>query len=176
VRNKVKSGRPVKAMTYSAPGGGTIIDPTVEALEQIIFAERNGYWQCGCGDSSLGVVEHRGKRQIGRIEGEPVLMFFLVERHGFFFTYFQPTESITPAQFVPFAGGDCRPWVRHNIGGDSFYAPRACFVSRSFAWEVVLEFLRTKGRSRAVPWVDRFSLEFPNPAAGDKLPSKKELA
>ena len=173
---KSKPGQAVKAMTYSAPGGGTIIDPTVETLEPIVFKERNGYWRCGSGDSSLGVVEHRGMKQTARIEGEPALIFFLVERHGFFFIHFQPTRSITPAQFVPFAGGDCRPWVQHNIGGDSFYAPRACFVSRPFAWEVVREFLRSKGRSRAVPWVDRFTLDFPNPAAGDKPPSKKDLA
>jgi hypothetical protein len=166
----------VRAMTYLAPGGDKIIDPAVEVLERIIFGERNSYWRCGSGDSSLGVVEHLGKQHMAMVKDEPVLMFFLVERHGFFFTHFQPTESMPPNQFVPFAGGDCRPWVRHNIGGDDFYAPRACFVSRPFAWVVVQEFLRSKGRSRAVPWVDRFSLAFPNPAAGDKPPSKKELA
>jgi hypothetical protein len=163
-------------MTYFAPRGDTIIDPTVEALEPIIFGEQDGYWRCGSGESSLGVVEHRGKKHTAEVEGEPVLIFFLVERHGFFFTYFQPTESVTPHQFVPFAGGNCRPWVGHDIGGVSFYAPRACFVSRPFAWEVVQEFLRSKGRSQAVPWVDRFFLEFPYPAAGDKPPSMSELA
>jgi hypothetical protein len=163
-------------MTYSAPGGGEIVSPTTEALESIIFGERNGYWRCGKGEASLGVVEHRGERHRAKVEGEPVLMFFLVERHGFLFIYFQPTGTLAPAQFVPFAGGDCRPWVQHTIGGDSFYAPRACFVSRPFAWEVVQEFLRSKGRSPAVPWVDRFSLEFPNPAAGDPQPRRKDLA
>lgn len=176
MRSKQKPGQVVKAMTYSSPGGEQIIDPTLEALEPIIFKERNGYWRCGCGDSTLGVVEHRGKVRSARLEGEPVLMFFLVERHGFFFIYFQPTGSITPTQYVPFAGGDCRPWVRHNIGGDDFYAPRACFVSRPFAWEVVQEFLRSKSRSPAVPWVDRFSLDFPNPSAGDTTPAKNEIA
>ena len=38
------------------------------------------------------------------------------------------------------------------------------------------EFLRTKKRSAAVPWVDRFELEFPNPSAGDEVPAKADLA
>jgi hypothetical protein len=71
--------------------------------------------------------------------------------------------------------GSARPWVEHNIGGDCFFAPRACFVSRPFAWEVVREFVRSRRRSPAVPWLDRSGLEFPSPLAGDPVPGKVDL-
>jgi hypothetical protein len=99
-------------------------------------------------------------------------MFFLAPEQGFFFTYFVP-RPVRVAQRVPFADEECRPWVRYNIGADSFYAPRACFVSRTFAWEVVWEFVRSRQWSPAVPWADRFGLEYPYPAGAIRsLPTR----
>ena len=43
-------------------------------------------------------------------------------------------------------------------------------------WAVVSEFVRTRQRSPAVPWVDRFGLEFPFPPGGDPRPQKADLA
>jgi hypothetical protein len=165
----------MKAMTYSGPDGSDVPSPTPEFLENIIFRERNRYWRVGSGDSGLSVVEYKAKKAIGIAYGEPALAFWLVERHGFFFTYFEENKKDVK-EFVPFAGGDCKPWVRHFVCGVDMYVPRACFVSRPFAWEVVREFLLSKKRSRAVPWVSRFSLEFPNPAAGDEPPARSDRA
>jgi hypothetical protein len=165
-----------QAMTYDGPMSQTIVDPTPEDLRKIIFDEPASYWYGGSGASDLSVVEHRGPKHIAILENEPAIMFFLVESHGFFFNYFDNTEKIT-RQFVPLAeGGASRPWVEHGIGGDSFYAPLACFVARDVAWEIVTEFLRTKARSAVVSWVKRSTLEFPNPGAGDSIPYMKELA
>lgn len=165
----------MKAMTYSGPDGTTVANPSLDFLEGIIFRERNRYWRVGSGNSELSVVEHKGKKHVALLPKEPALSFWLVERHGFFFIYFDKTKKHVE-QFVPFAGGKCRPWVEHVICGDAFYSPRACFVSRAFAWEIVQEFLRSKERSRAVTWVNRFSLQFPNPAAGDEPVPKGDRA
>jgi len=165
----------VRAMTYTGLDGTAVANPTVDFPEASIFQKRNPYWRVGSGDSGLEVVEHKGKKDIRLLDEEPVLAFWLIERHGFFFTYFEPRKNDVE-QFVPFAGGESRPWVKHFVCGESMYVPRACFVSRPFAWEVVREFLRSKKRSQAVPWVSRFSLQFPYPAAGDKPPAKADLA
>jgi hypothetical protein len=165
----------VEALTYFAPDGNRVANPPADFLERVIFRESGRYWRVGSGDSSLSVAVRKGPKSYALVPGQPSLMFFLVPRHGFFFTYFQP-QPVGVAQWVPFAGGECRPWVEHSIGGDCFFAPRACFVSRPFAWEVVQEFVRSRERSLAVPWMDRSGLEFPFPPAGDPVPPKADRA
>jgi hypothetical protein len=165
----------VKALTYSGPDGTIVANPSLDFLEDIIFQQRERYWRGGSGDSTLAVVELRGKKEIGIRAGEPALCFWLVQRHGFFFTYFDRSKKHLE-QFVPFAGGESSPWVKHMVGGEAMFVPRACFVSRPFAWEIVQEFVRSRQRSPAVPWVKRTSLEFPYPAAGDEPPAKADLA
>src|SRR5437868_5171674 len=113
-------------MTYSGPTGPDVPNPPLDFLENVIFHEPGRYWRAGSGDSGLAVVERKGKSTVEAVEGEPALMYFLVERHGFFFTYFQPGKFVE--QFVPFAGGTSRPWVEHVVGGLEIYVPRACFV------------------------------------------------
>ena len=152
----------------------------MDVLAEIIFTERNKYWRTGSGDSGLGIQSVR-KRQDGTriqagVSGEPSLVFWLVEKHGFFFIYFDASTTLTPTQYVPFAGGRCSPWVKHDVGGESFYAPRACFVSRPFAWQIVYDFVESKSKSKAVPWLRRDKLEFPYPAAGDPVPKREHLA
>jgi hypothetical protein len=167
--------RGVEAMTYFGPDGSIVVDPSAELLERLVFRERGGLWRVGSGDASLSVAVHTRHKTYASVAGQPTLMFFLVPRHGFFFTYFEP-QPVGVVQWVPFAGGECRPWVEHCIGGDCFFAPRACFVSRPFAWAVVSEFVRSRRRSPAVPWVERSGLEFPFPPAGDPRPRKADLA
>src|SRR5262245_36387411 len=124
----------MKAMTYTAPDGGRVPNPSLELLERIILHERGKYWQTGSGDSGLG-VELTREEFVRKVEGEPDLMFFLVEPHGFFFDYFVNDQTTT--EFVPFAGGESRPWVEHIVGGQEMYVPKTCFVSRAVAWEIV---------------------------------------
>lgn len=163
----------MEELTYTGPSGPRVVNPSLEFLERIIFHEKGKHWRGGSGDSGLAIEVAVGKRGSRVVTREPSLMFFLVPRHGFFFNYFAPDQEKV-SNWVPFAGGECRPWVKHYIGGDTFFAPRACFVSRPFAWEVVREFVRTRKRSRAVPWVDRFKLEFPFPPGGDPVPRKAD--
>lgn len=163
---------PIKVMTYTGPDGSVVRNPTNDFLQRLIFRERGRHWRGGSGDSGLSIDEHSRGGAVSAIPGEPSLMFYLVERHGFFFTYFSGDPS--REQYVPFAGGDPRPWVGHVIGGLEFYAPRACFVSRPFAWEIVREFLETRKRSRAVRWVKRRRLKFPDPE--ENPPRKVDLA
>ena len=150
-------------MTYTGPDGTVVPRPAEEFLKRVIRHERGAHWRVGSGDSGLSVVELTGKNGKARraIKGEPALAFFLVEPHGFFFTYFQPGKFVE--QFVPFAGGASRPWVAHVVGGLEMYVPRACFVPREIAWPIVDGFVRTKERSVAVEWVKRSALEFPSP-------------
>jgi hypothetical protein len=165
-----------RAMTFEGPLGSTEINPSLEYLQAIIFDQPESYWQAGSGDSSMAVVEHLGPKRTAALEGEPALMLFLVEPHGFFFDYFDNTEKFT-TQFVPLSeDSNGPPWVQHYVCGEAFYAPKSCFVSRQIAWEIVAEFLQTKRRSNAVNWVERSTLRFPNPAAGDKVPRQKDLA
>jgi len=174
----------MKAMTYESPSGEIVAKPSLASLQDVIFRERNKYWRCGSGDSSLGVtnVKRRkdGTHEMTILPTEPSLVFWLVEKHGFFFVYFGARDpkkkTLDVSQYVPFAGGESDPWVKHYVGGDTFYAPRGCFVSRPFASEIVKEFMRSQSRSKAVRWVNRHSLEFPNPSAGDTIPSRSKLA
>ena len=161
-------------MTYTGPDGSVVAHPTDEFLEGITRREHGRYWRVGSGDSALAVMELKGKDKKTRqaIDGEPALAFYLVEPHGFFFTYFEPGKFVE--QFVPFAGGTSRPWVEHSVGGLEMYVPRACFVPRDTAWQIVHEFMRTKQRSRAVKWVNRSTLEFPSPE--ERQLSKADLA
>ena len=123
----------MKTMTYRGPDGSIIPRPSDKFLERIVLREQSAYWRLGSGDSGLSVVELKGKDGKTRraIEGEPALVFFLAEPHGFFFTYFEPGKFVE--QFVPFAGGTSRPWVEHLVGGLEMYIPRACFVPRHTA-------------------------------------------
>ncbi|HSV16119.1 MAG TPA: hypothetical protein VLI90_17795 [Tepidisphaeraceae bacterium] len=164
----------MKAMTYTGPDGSVVPRPDEELLERIIRQERGRYWRVGSGGSGLAVIELKGKDKRTRqaIDGEPALAFFLVEPHGFFFTFFEPGKFVE--QLVPFAGGTSRPWVEHVVCGLEMYVPRACFVPRNTAWEIIQEFTRTKQRSRAVTWVNRSTLDFPSPE--ERRLSKADLA
>lgn len=162
-----------ETLTFFGPDD-CVSDPPLDFLEHLVFRSRGPYWRAGSGECSLSVVVPSQPKGVVMVPGQPSLMFFLVARHGFFFTYFE-TGPAGVTQWVPFAGGQCRPWVEHNIGGDCFFAPRACFVSRAFAWAVIEEFVRFRQRSPAVPWVDRAGLEFPFPPAGDPRPRRTDL-
>src|SRR5262249_16392643 len=111
-------------MTYSGPDGTDIPNPTLDFLGNIIFRERNRYWRGGSGDWMLSVVEFKGEKIVTLLQDQPALAFWLVERHGFFFTYFQRRRK-SVEQFVPFAGGESKPWVKHFAGGVETYVPRA---------------------------------------------------
>ena len=150
-------------MTYTGPDGVVVPRPAYGFLERIIRRERARYWRTGSGGSGLAVMELKGRDKKTRqsVEGEPALAFFLLDPHGFFFTCFEPGKFAE--QFVPFAGGASRPWVGHPVGGSEMYIPRACFVSRETAREIVRQFMETQERSRAVKWVNRSTLEFPGP-------------
>ena len=165
----------MEVLTYTGPDGYRVENPSLELLEQVIFRDPGKSWLVGKGSSRLSTEVQVGQRGTSVVTREPSLMFFFVPKHGFFFDYVAPDQEKV-SNWVPFAGGECRPWVEHYIGGDTFFAPRACFVSKPFAWEVVREFDRTRKRSRAVPWVDRFKLEFPYPPAGDPRPRKADRA
>lgn len=169
----MKSLRDVPArMEYGGPDG-TVAEPTLELLEEIIFRKPGKYWQQRNGESSLGMV--RRIRKATAVAEAPALMFYLVPKHGFFFLMFEPVSEFDVRQWVPFAGGGSKPWVKH-FAGQPFYAPRACFVSKPFAWEIVQEYLRSMQRSNCVRWVDRFELDFPNVEAGETAPSGSDLA
>lgn len=165
----------MEALTYFGPDGTTVQNPPAELLSRLVFRERGGLWRVGSGSSSLSVTVRRRPKIYAHVPGEAALMFFLVPRHGFFFNYFAPGPDGVE-QWVPFAGGESRPWVEHPIGGDCFFAPRACFVSRPFAWAVIQEFVKSRRRSPSVPWVNRSDLEFPFPPAGDSRPQKTDIA
>jgi hypothetical protein len=175
MKRQPKQKWPVTAMTFVAPDGGVTLNPTLEALEPIIFGERNGYWRRGKGGNSAHSLQARRQESHEHSRGQAYADVFPRRAPRLFLHLLRAAKNNT-LQFVPYSGGSCRPWVKHSIGRVTFLASRACFVSRPFAWEIVQEFLRSKGRSAAVPWADRFWLEFPNPAAGDEMPGRKDLA
>ena len=162
----------VSAITYGGPLGEEVRNPSPDFLERLIFRERGRHWLVGNGSSGLSVMEKKG-RDWQAVPDEPALMFYLVERHGFFFVYFDNTGR-WQEQYVPLAGASGPPWVEHTVGAMPFYAPRGSFVSRPFAWEIVREFTDTRRRSKAVRWVRRRSLRLPDPE--ENPPRRAELA
>ena len=52
---------------------------------------------------------------------------------GFFFQ-FQPARGHVLA---PYDGTGCDDLVSHSVGGEPFWVPRACDVSREMAWHIV---------------------------------------
>src|SRR5438094_10623340 len=127
-------------MTSQPPDGAPVANPSTQLLKSIIYRTRDRYWDVGSGSGDLSVVELK-KNSVTPIYSEPALVFFLVERHGFFFDYVEANKF--REQFVPFTGGASRPWVAHTDGQMEMYVPRACFISRDVAGEILAEFLRS---------------------------------
>lgn len=162
----------LRTLLYTGPDGKNIVAPSKDQLENVIFCTRSSYWNRGSGDSGLTFCNPKSSRHV--TANESALVFWLSERHGFFFTLFEPTKSGKVA-YIPLAGGRSTPYVTHVIGGDRVLVPRASFVSRSFAWQIVLDFTETGKRSKSVPWVNRSTLGIPNTSAGDAIPRKKDV-
>jgi hypothetical protein len=143
------------ALTYYAPDGTDTPNPSPRLLREIIFEEGPTYFETGWGGGALAVMRH-GAHGIKMMTDQPMLEFFLVEPHGFFFRYY-PVQG---PQMVPYDGSGCDRLVKHYYGGDPVRVPVACFVSREAAWEIVKVFRRSGECSPGVNWVPFGKLEF----------------
>lgn len=61
---------------------------------------------------------------------------------------------------MPYDGTPCDVTVTHYVGGEPMRRPRACFVSREQAWDVVQEFVLHGRRSPRFKWVSVGDLDF----------------
>jgi hypothetical protein len=163
-----------EVLTYSGPVGTHVPDPSLDLLEEVILRHDPARWERGSGSSGLMMTVREGPKSFRTLPDLPSLVFFLVSDHGFCFTCFEPGRRF-PTQWVTFTGGEPRPWVEHSIGGDSIYYPKACFVPRPQAWEVVQHFVRTRERSPAVVWAEQHNVGIRFPGAGDDVPAAADI-
>jgi hypothetical protein len=144
----------MESLVYFAPDGAEILDPSVDLLWATINQSNQSYWDKGAG-AAHRVVEMPGRKWNTK---EPYLEFLLHEPCGFHFNYFAPKEELTTL-----TGEDGKPWVVHGAGDKRSYIPKACFVSRTIACEIVAEFQRSRQPWPGVNWVDWWSLDIPIP-------------
>ena len=131
-------------MYYRGPSGEKEDRPSLEFLRGIIFERGGEYWNEGGGDAGLWPLS-----------GEP-LIFFYVHPHGFYMS-FLPDRDV---EVVPYGGGSCEEVVMQYVGGEPMRRPRACFISREQAWDVVQEFVCHGRRSPRFNWVSIGDLKF----------------
>lgn len=160
-------------LTYLGPQVHAVRAPTGAFLESLLLVEDAALWLRDSGDSTLCWAVHSAV-EAAIVHAKPMLTFFVDEHHGVFMC-FCDAEQDGAMEWVPCSGGEGRPWVHHYIGGESFYAPRACFVSRPVALRITADFIQSGKRSAAVSWVERSSLNFPFPGAGDPIPGADDL-
>lgn len=146
--------------------------PSIEFLHETLFASPSSYWRAGSLSAELFHTRRRGKSI--EVRGDiPCLSFAYKPKHGVFLMH--TDTDIDPAIAIPYAGGDFSPWVKHNDGQLEWYVPRACFVSRAFAWAAILKYCETDGRIDTLPWTDKDKIVFRLPAVGDANPRGKDL-
>jgi hypothetical protein len=131
-------------MQYRGPNNDTCENPSLEFLRTIIFERGHDYWDQGSGDSGLWPEV-----------GEP-LIFFYDHPHGFYMG-FSPGGDV---EVVPYDGGPCDEVVTHFVGGEPMRRPRACFISREQAWDIVQEFVCHHRRSPRFTWTSIGDLDF----------------
>ena len=149
------------------PSGRLLIGPSVDEIHAVLFESRADFWKRGSLSVELLHIKRRGKST--EIRGDiPSLSFAYKPKHGVFLMHCDSTAN--PRIAIPYAKTGFSPWVKHNDGQLEWYVPRACFVSKAFAWAAILEYLHTDGRIDLLPWVDKIEIEFRLPEIGDEIP------
>ncbi len=151
----------MEALTYYAPDGEHVPDPSRHLLRELIFERGQDYYDCGWGGGALQVLDHTPEA-IKVLNGQPSLEFFFLESHGFFLRFYTGRDGM----LVPFDGSDCSRLMRHYYGGDPMPVPVACCVPREVAWAIVEEFCRSRKPSPTVSWVRWGRLPIPWEAWG----------
>jgi hypothetical protein len=130
------------SVSYCAPSGEAIENPSLEFLRELIFKERSDYWEIGSGDASLQYRD--GKR-------ESIMALMFSPEHGF---HLQHSQQMMPLEyFVPSSGDELKPITTVVVGAEPMKLPVAFFLSRELAWVAVEEFYRTGNRTPKVKWV-----------------------
>jgi hypothetical protein len=142
-------------LTFYAPDGAHIPNPSCEMLHEFIFEKGHDYYAQGWGGGALEIMRHRVDA-IEKLNDQPTLEFFFVEPHGFFFRYY----SVQGPVLVTYDGSGCERLCEHYYGGDPMRIPTACFVSRECAWEIIQEFCRSGSYSPLAHWVPDGVLQF----------------
>jgi hypothetical protein len=139
-----------------------IENPSEEYLRHLVFDSDETYWNAGCGDAGLNVQRPESSDYVYNT-GEPALIFFFEQDTGFFFRL-QRVDGIV---FVPYNGMACDDLVSHYVGGEPFWVPRACYVSRETAWNIVKDYIDRRERSSSVQWVPFEELKYKVPGFDD---------
>jgi hypothetical protein len=87
------------------------------------------------------------------------MILFFEAGAGFFFQL-QPARGQV---LVPYDGTGCDDLVSHPVGGEPFWVPRACYVSREMAWHIVRNYAEHREPSPLVTWVPFEQLRYVTP-------------
>ena len=135
-------------VVYYAPTGARTVNPTEEFLRDVVLNAPAETWRVGTGESNLE-----------RPDAEESLMFFAVEPFGMYVAFVPPADAEVVAVLTP----DMNEVVEHDLSGLQFVRPRACFLPRPLAWEVVREFALHGRRLGTLRWVCIGDLDYHDP-------------
>ena len=140
-----------------------IENPPEEHLRRMIFQFDAAFWNAGCGDAGLNVARPAWS-QDEYPDDDPALIFFFEPGAGFFFQFQFADGDV----LVPYDGTGYADLVAHHVGGEPFWVPRACFVSREIAWEIVKNYIDHREPNPRVMWVPFDDLKYEVPSSDDE--------
>ena len=138
----------------SLSGLEDIENPSEEHLRRIIFECGEEFWDAGCGEMAIEVLKPPGSQD----EPSRVLLFF-EPGAGFFFQF----ERVNGVVLVPYDGTGWDDLISHHVGGEPFWVPRACCVSRETAWHIIEHYADHREPSPLVNWVPFEDLKYVPP-------------
>ena len=131
-----------------------IENPSEEYLRRMIFEFDEQFWDTGCGEMALNM-----SRPAGFPAGQPTLILFFEPGAGFFFQF----ERVDGVVLVPYDGTGWEDLISHHVGGEPFWVPRACCVSREMAWQIIKHYADHREPSPLVNWVPFEDLKYVPP-------------
>ena len=127
-------------LTYDPPAGELRKITSSYELHDIILKSRNSYWLAGSGDASLTFKSRLINSEMGIAIREDI---------GVLLTY-----TLLPKRklFVAIRNDDFRDKVSLFSGGDFVLFPKAFFLSRELAWEIVKDFCASGSMPSQIQW------------------------
>ena len=127
----------------SEPDLGLIEGP--ESIKDLVLHSDNAAWKTGSGDAPL--VYKSAKR-----ESEICLMCRMP--YGMIVTHkFHKEDSEDPSLYVALLSKDSNEDISLWVGGNFSLFPRAFFLCRELAWEIIRDFCKDGSRSDKAIWM-----------------------
>ena len=136
----------METLAFEGTDGELTYHPTLEIVRELLDLDQD-YWLGGSGSAMIGwVIERNPGFSINF--NRPTLHIAVHEPYGVWILYRE--GNVERYVFDETAPEDLL--VVRYMGGEPAVFPRAFFVSRPIAEQVIEEFLRSEGMSPAIAW------------------------